>query len=237
MILLGDKFCTFLDRINGVYTVIKAQDFCIPGREPVRCFREFLGYHMGERIGLAMIETQLILHPRYGRISAQYFVQEARRISQADRQTLATDTVGFKIMLLDLLCGNHDRRRDNILKANRTIFPIDFNVAFAFRRPLMFVEFNAMVMRWLGLEGATTLDSMDRIRLTSEIAHLERRLNEHYLRSCLNAIHPAFLTLHEKRWLLGHLIQRLRLIRPAFEHWWETTIIPLFKWKKSPIII
>lgn len=236
MILLGDKFCTFMDRIDGVDAVIKAQDMRIPGRDSVRCFREYLGYCLGVGVGLAMIDTRLIRHPHYGRISAQQFVCTAQRISRADRLALATETVGFKIMLLDLVCGNHDRRRDNILTANGTVFPIDFNVAFGFRRPLMFAEFNTMVMRWFGLDGTLALQASDRVRLTSEISQLEDRLNESYLRSCLDAIHPAFLAVHEKRSLLEHLIQRLRLVRPAFEHWWETTITPLFKWNNSPIV-
>lgn len=232
MLLLGNKFCTFLEVIDGKYAVLKAQDYCIPDREKVFCFREYLGYCLGTRLGLVIPRTQLLLHSHYGRVSAQQYVSEAKPVSRAMQRSLATSTLGFRIMLLDLVCGNHDRRLDNLIEVNGTILPIDFNVAFVFKRPtsLFHAEVNTLVMRWFGIEGALTLQPDDRVRLLKEIERLEQLLNNQYLHYCLNEIEPLFLSVNERHWLFEQLMRRRQLLHSTIDQWWDKTIAPLHKW-------
>ncbi len=230
MLLIGDRFCTLLETINDTRMVIKAQDLDIPDREPVRCYREYLGYCLGTRLGLSIPKTRLLLHPRYGRISAQYFVKEAQSMSEIEQRTLVISSLGFRIILFDLLCGNHDRRLDNLLTAHGIVMPIDFNVAFSFNEPVKFIELNLLIMRWFGIEGALCLRPHDWKLLSLEIKRLEHLLDRRYLNRCLDEIDPLFLPTCERNWLFKHLTGRLQLLYPSLEYWWQTTITPLHKW-------
>src|SRR5262245_52173983 len=127
---VGKRFGTWVETLDGVEHVWKSMDFAPPGREPSACYRELLGFQLGSRLGLAMLETRLFRHPVYGRVSVQRMIRGARPAGAAERQALALATTGLRILLLDLLARNPDRRAANLLVAGAVVFPIDFNVAF-----------------------------------------------------------------------------------------------------------
>ena len=66
MLVLGEKFSTYIDTYNHQKFIIKSIDKC-NNRKAVLCYRELLGYQLGRIIGLNLPPTFLAIHPLYGR--------------------------------------------------------------------------------------------------------------------------------------------------------------------------
>lgn len=232
MILIGESFSTYLAMVEGEPSIVKTQDVCAPGRQPVLCYREALGYRIGTRLGLPIPPTRLGVDPRLGRISLQHWVANARHLSAAHHRRLATTRAGFRIVLFDLLCDNHDRRPENLIQRNGTAFAIDFNAAFGFRqreiqREIQGVAEESIISKWFGIDGALALEPADRAALTTEVGRLEKVLDPKYLHCCVRELPAAFLAREEKEVLLEHLLERRRRVRPTVERWWNINIAPL----------
>lgn len=229
MLLIGQKYCTFLGHIENRLCIIKAQDISIYNRKPVQCYREYLGYLIGKRLGLQVPKTHLLVHPVYGRISVQHFLYEARRIPLSLYNSLKTSAVGLKIILFDLICANRDRRQDNVLELSGAVLPIDFNVAFKFDVSNNFyAEANSIFMRWLGIDGVLGLHREDRDRLHTVTQTMQRLIDRYYLHYCLKEIEPCFLSSEEKEQLLFRICYRIDNLQRFLEEWWAKTIEPLF---------
>ncbi|MFX0197876.1 MAG: hypothetical protein ACFFCW_17275 [Candidatus Hodarchaeota archaeon] len=229
MILIGQKFCTFLGVIEDELFIIKAQDVSVSNRKPIRCYREYLGYLIGTRLGLKVPKTHLLVHSVYGRISVQNFIYNARRIPLSLYHSLKTSTVGFKITLLDIICGNHDRRPDNVLELSGAVLPIDFNVAFGFNgENAFYAEANTIIMSWLGVDGILELHQEHRHRLQTEARTVQRLVDKQYLHYCLQKIEPCFLSSGEKERLFVRIWDRIDNLQGFLEEWWQQTVAPLF---------
>jgi hypothetical protein len=229
MILIGQKFCTFLGVIEDELFVIKTQDISVSSRKPIRCYSEFLGYLIGKRLGLPVPKTHLLIHSALGRISVQHFLYEARRIPMSLYNSLKTSTVGLKIILLDLICANHDRRPDNVLELSGAAIPIDFNVAFQFNSTNNFyAEANSIFMRWFGIVGVLDLHQEDYYRLQTMARIVQRRVDKQYLHWCLQEIEPCFLSSAEKERISVCIYDRIDNLQGFLEEWWQQTMAPLF---------
>src|SRR6266545_4239993 len=115
MQVIGTRFSTWVGSFNGADHVWKAMDVSLPNRKPSSCFRELLGFRLGSRLGLAVPATRLVYDERYGRVSVQRVIAGARSPTPGEQHALATSRTGLRILLLDLLCRNHDRRPANLL--------------------------------------------------------------------------------------------------------------------------
>lgn len=224
MQLLGNRFCTFHDVLYGQQVIIKAEDFVVPHREQVRCFREYLGSLLAQRIGLPVPQTTLMQHERYGRISCQRFYPHARTISLAEMRAISATETGIRILLLDILCGNQDRRHENLIVRGTQLVPIDFNVAFAFKKKLSSTDINSWVGNWFGFETILALQPADWTKFSEELDFVLGRLDEQYLQKAVNYIDPHFLLFNERAWLLQHLLDRRNLLRGCIEEWWCSNV-------------
>lgn len=228
MRLLGRKYATVLDATDGELTVLKLEDCEVEGRSPVRCHREYLGHRLGARLGLAVPRTRLLVHPRYGRASAQVYLAGARPVTSSEMRALARSRVGLRILLLDLLTANSDRREDNLLLRGDTVFPIDYNVAFAYAnegaRP---IPIAALLMRWVGIDGALLFGTGERRMLQEELSRLEGLIADGFVRAVVAEIDPAFLRPGEAARLAREICARRSALRVAVDAWWRTSIRPL----------
>jgi hypothetical protein len=235
MRLIGTRFSTWRVRLGGADHVLKSMDFVPPGREPSLCFRDFLGYRLGSRLGLAVPATRLLRHPRWGRCSAQLWIAGARPPTAAEQRRLAPAAAGLRILLLDLLSRNGDRRADNLLVAGPAVFPIDFNVAFDFPDDgLSYEECRDQIMRWFGLAGVLGLGPGDRDRLLGEGRRLAGLLSDPYLNFALGLVDDPFLSGPDRARLLACLRRRRDALGPSLARWWDETVNPLHRLLGEP---
>ena len=130
MWLIGETFVTYRMTVEGDISIVKMEDYPVPGRENPRIYREYLASHLAARIELPVPPTRLRQDPRYGRMSVQQYVHRATKPDPLWLERMATSTLGMRIALFDLVCGNHDRKPDNLLQRGTAMIPIDFNTAF-----------------------------------------------------------------------------------------------------------
>jgi hypothetical protein len=230
MYVVGRRYSTWVDAIDGVDYVWKSMDVAPPGREPSLCFREFLGFCLGSRLGLAVPATELRCDRRYGRVSVQRLIVGSRAPMVEEQRAVATSTSGVRILLLDLVIRNPDRRAANLLLAGNTVFPIDFNVAFDFDGDgLAYAEFRDLIMRWIGLPGVLRLLPTDRACFQEEARRMEHLLSTPYLTYTLNLVDDRFLSADDRTRLRLGLERRRDAVGPMLERWWHETVRPLHR--------
>lgn len=226
--LIGIRFNTWVEALDGVCYVWKSMDLVVPNREPSLCFREFLGYLIGSHLGLTIPETRLFQEKRYGRVSIQRLVTNARIFTTEEKRALAPTKTGVRILLLDLLSCNHDRRLDNILVSGNTIFPIDFNVAFAFEYDrLIYEEFRTIITQWFEIEGILNSKPSDLDFFLLETRRMRALLCDRNLNYIFSLIDSTFMSRDERMRLLKCLKRQRDMIELFLIRWWEETVEPL----------
>lgn len=228
MRLIGRRFSTWIEHSLDMDWIIKSMDLVPPDREPSICYRDYLGFRLGARLGLAVPETRLDLLETYGRCSVQCCVPGAREVTSGEQQSLCASPTGLRIMLLDLLCRNRDRRLENLLLVGGVYFPIDFNVAFRFDdRPIPSAESSRIIMNWLGIEGALTTAARGWDALSRQVESVQNLLSEHFLTYAISSVGQEFLSGDERTRVLGELLRRRQALPAFLGRWWQETAIPL----------
>jgi hypothetical protein len=222
MKLIGRNFSTWIDHSEGQIWVIKAMDLVPPKREPSLCFRDYLGFRLGARLGLAVPDTRLTHLEPYGRCSMHCFVEGAREVTDVQRQAVAASATGLKILLLDLLCRNRDRRHHNLLLAGGVYFPIDFNAAFCFAN-VGHEDSARIIMNWLGVGGARAVAARGREVLFRQVETARHLISERFLVYALSTIGEEFLCAAEREYLLHELIRRREDLPGYLDRWWQDT--------------
>jgi hypothetical protein len=226
MNLIGTRYATF----HAGPWLVKAQDLKVPDRLPVICYREALACALGTRLGLTIPVTHLVEHPEHGRIATQPWLDHARPPSPQQLADLRFAPTGIRILLLDLLIANSDRRDDNLLDLGGTIAPIDFNVSCAFAREGGRYEPPDMtIMRWFGTAGVLGLPRDGLATLTGEIERFEHLISEPYLHFACERLPDAFIDELERKRLVQALVLRRRDIGAWLRDWWHRTVEPFHR--------
>jgi hypothetical protein len=229
MWLIGEKFVTYRMAVEGVMSIVKMEDYRVPGRENTRAYREYLAFQLASRIGLPVPHTTLRHDPRYGRMSVQRYVHGATKPDLVLLEQMATSSLGIRLALFDLLCGNHDRKADNLLQRGTDIIPVDFNTAFHLTTPGS--DFDAdtdvILARWFHIRGMLALTPTHRSCLLGEAQRLRARLVTAFLHACLAAIPPPFCDAAEAEQVQQFLVARRDRLPTAVAVWWDTNIAPL----------
>lgn len=230
MKLLGTRYATFLATIGGETCVVKSQDFAPLELLPVKCHRELLGHMLGRRLGLPVPPVRLLVDDVLGRISAQKFLGDARRLRPENFSELMMSVTGFRILLLDLLIANSDRRGDNLLSLGELVIPVDYNVAFAMetsgdRKQI----FDPIVMRWFGIEGALRLGPSNWEQLRLEAMRAGALLSEEYLRYAVSQLRAPFIEAEESDQLEHRLLTRRARLLSDLDAWYSETVQPIVR--------
>ena len=229
MNLIGHKYATFRDGP----LLVKAQDLSVRGRLPVACYREALAYRLGTRLGLAIPPTELLTHPKHGRLSVQRWLEDARPPSQERLDCLRFEPTGIRILLLDLLVANADRRDENLIERDGTILPIDFNVAFAFAGATPRIEMPEMtIMRWFGTAGVLALPTDGMSHLEAQVASFEHLISDPYIRFAVAQLPDEFVTAPERERLQQGLASRRAAMATWLRDWWQRTVEPLHRFRE-----
>lgn len=226
MILIGTRFATFRD--EGF--LVKSEDLHVPERSPVRCYREALGFMLASRLGFAVPPATLRQHPHHGRVVTRRWLQAAHVATDTELAALAPSAQGVRVLLLDLLVANRDRRRDNILMMNGELMPIDFNVAFGFADETARTEPpDQTIMRWFGLENVLALPHGVRATFDTEAARFHHVLDERYLRWSVAQVPDDFLTSDERSRVLAGLLTRRACLSSWLADWWRAAVEPIHR--------
>ena len=226
MNLVGTRYATFLDRD----LLVKAEDLEVPERLPVRCYREALGARLASRLGLASPPGELLVDLDRGRLFKRPWLFRAATPGKGDLAALLSSPEGLRILLLDVLIANHDRRVDNLLVLEGQLIPIDFNVAFGFatgRAPSEPAD--TTIMRWFGTRGVLALHRDVRQRLDEEISRLLHLLGEPYIHWAVAQIPDVFISPEERLLLLEGLLFRREHLASWINDWWDMTVAPLHR--------
>jgi len=233
--LIGSRYSTFLVDIDDQRCLVKTMDLDVPDRRPVQCHRELLGYLLATRLGLAVPPTSLLEHPVWKRVSVQRWIEDARPLTLEERQTLRLEPTGLRILLLDLLIANRDRSVANLLTARGVVFPIDFNVAFAFGvESARLDEPNSMIMRWLDIGGVLALRHDHLAALLVEIDRALHLVSMEFVHYAVGQLPEAFLAPGERQQLIAGLRTRRSALATWIQTFWRETVAPLHHLEASP---
>jgi hypothetical protein len=229
MWLIGEKFVTYRMAVEGDISIVKMEDYPVPGRENPRIYREFLAFRLAARIGLPVPPTRLRQDPRYGRVSVQQYVHRATKPDPLWLERMATSTLGMRIALFDLVCGNHDRKPDNLLQLGTAIIPIDFNTAFQHTTTGgdFDGEADIMLARWFRIRGILSLTPAHRAWLLGEAKQMSERLDDAFIRACLAEIPTPFCDPVEAAHVQAFLGARRDRLHASISTWWDNTVAPL----------
>jgi len=229
MWLIGEKFVTYRMAVEGDISIVKMEDYPVPGRENPRIYREYLASRLAARIELPVPPTRLRQDPRYGRVSVQQYVHRATTPDPLWLERMATSTLGMRIALFDLVCGNHDRKPDNLLQLGTAMIPIDFNTAF--QHTTTWGDFDGetdiMLARWFRIRGMLSLTPAHRSWLLGEAKQMSERLDDAFLHVCLAEIPPAFCGPAEAAHVQAFLGARRDRLHASVATWWDNTVAPL----------
>ena len=226
--MVGARFATWLATYHGVASVVKSMDVAPPDRETSLCWREFLGARLGTRLGLAVPHTLLQRDPALGRISIQRFIAGARRCLPAELRDLCTTPRGMRILMLDIVARNPDRRPENVLVLGDAVFPIDFNVAFNYAGDTAaWCEMHSFVSRSFQLDGIGRLLAHNASIMIDEARRAEHLLTDAFLTHVLREIDRGFISGEERDALLVGLQRRRNALVATLQRWWDETITPL----------
>ena len=229
MVLIGEKFATYRMVMEGETAIVKMEDYPVPGRYNTRCYREYLAFRLASQIGLSVPRTSLRQAPQYGRLSVQQYVHGATTPTQSLLEQMATRPLGMRIALFDILCGNHDRKPDNLLQLGTEIIPIDFNTAF--QKPRAGCDFDQeadiILARWLQIRGILALTPTHRALLLGEARRMVERLDDSYLHACLAEIATPFCDPAEAKQVRDFLIVRRDQLYTSVSTWWDRNVAPL----------
>lgn len=226
MNLIGTQYATF----QAGTSLVKVQDFVVPDRLPVRCYREALGCRLGARLGLSVPPAELVVDPVFGRVSIQPWLASARAPSTGRLADFRFEPDGIRTLLLDLLIANPDRRNANLLQLDELIVPIDFNVAFGFASDVPRVEDpDLTIMRWFGTRGVLALPRNGLVAIETEIARLEHLLDERYIRAAARSLSERFIDAPERERLTRGLLDRRAQLGAWIREWWHRTVVPLHR--------
>jgi hypothetical protein len=226
--LLGSRFATWLTTHDGQLAVVKSMDVAPPHRETSPCWREFLGWRLGTRLGLAVPETQLRHDPHVGRISVQRFIAGARPSAVREFGELMVTRRGFRILALDFVSRNPDRRPDNVLVRGDVVYPIDFNVAFDYSGDsLAQSEVSTLVSRTFQIDGIVRLLKLQPSDFIDEIRKAQHLLSHEYLQHAIDGISSPFITQAQRERLIRGLQRRRDALVSTMQQWWAQTVSPL----------
>ena len=229
MWLIGEKFVTYRMAVEGDLSIVKMEDYPVPGRENPRVYREYLAFRLASRIGLAVPPTRLRQDPRYGRVSVQQYVHGATKPDPLWLERMATSALGMRIALFDLVCGNHDRKPDNLLQLGTAMIPIDFNTAFQHTTTGgdFDGEADIMLARWFRIRGMLSLTPAHRACLLGEAQRLVARVDDAVLPACLAEIPAPFCDPAEAAHVQAFLGARRDRLQASVVTWWDKTVAPL----------
>ena len=166
---------------------------------------------------------------KYGRLSVQQYVHGATKPTQSLLERMATYPLGMRIALFDILCGNHDRKPDNLLQLGTEIIAIDFNTAF--QKPGTDFDFDQetdiILARWFQIRGILTLTPAHRSLLLSEARQMVERLDDSFLHSCLAEIPTPFCGSAEAEKIQDFLAARRDQLHASVSTWWDKNVAPL----------
>jgi hypothetical protein len=229
MWLIGEKFVTYRMAVEGDLSIVKMEDYLVPGRENTRAYREYLAFRLASRVGLPVPCTSLRHDPRYGRLSVQRYVHGATTPDPLLLERMATFCLGIRIALFDILCGNHDRKPDNLLQLGTDIIPVDFNTAF--QHTTTGGDFNGetdiILARWFHIRGMLSLTPAHRSCLLGEAQRMSGRLDNAFIHACLAEIPPVFCAPAEAGHVQAFLVARRDRLQASVSTWWDNTVAPL----------
>jgi hypothetical protein len=229
MWLIGETFVTYCMSVEGELSIVKMEDYPVPGRENTRAYREYLAFRLASWIGLPVPCTSLRQDPRYGRVSVQRYVHGATRPDPLWLERIATSALGMRLALFDILCGNHDRKPDNLLQLGTAMIPIDFNTAF---QPTTTggdfdAETDIILARWFRIHGMLSLTPAHRACLLGEAQRMSERVDTPFLHACLAEIPTPFCDPVEAA-QVGHVLGTRRdRLHASVSTWWDQTVAPL----------
>ncbi len=229
MVLIGEKFVTYRMSVDGEIAIVKMEDYSIPGRENTPSYREYLAFRLASRIGLKVPCTSLRQDPQYGRLSVQQYVHGAIKPTRVMWERIATHPIGMRIALFDILCGNHDRKPDNLLQLGEELLPIDFNTAFeiTLTDSDFDQEIDIILARWFRIRGVLALTLAHQSLLLGEAHWIVERLDDSFLHTCLAEIPAAFCDPAEAELVRDFLVARRDRLYASVSTWWNKTVAPL----------
>jgi hypothetical protein len=229
MVLIGKKFATYQMSVASEIEIVKMEDYSVPGRNNTRCYREYLAFRLASQIGLAVPHTSLRQDPQYGRLSVQRYIQGATKPTQSFLEQMATSAIGIRIALFDILCGNHDRKPDNLLQLGTDLIPIDFNTAFQTTTTDCDFDQEADIIlaRWFQIRGILSLRPAHRSLLLEETCRMVERLEDSFLHTCLAEIPTPFCGSVEAEQVRSFLIARRDRLHTSVSMWWDENVAPL----------
>jgi hypothetical protein len=229
MWLIGEKFVTYRMSVEGDISIVKMEDYLVPGRENPRTYREYLAFRLAPRIGLPVPTTSLRQDPRYGRVSVQQYVHGATKPDPLWLERMATSSLGMRVALFDVLCGNHDRKPDNLLQLGTDIILVDFNTAFQHTTTggNFDEETDIILARWFRIRGMLSLIPVHRLCLLGEAQRISERLDNALIHACLAEIPPAFCDPAEAAQVQEFLMARRDRLHASVSTWWDKTVAPL----------
>jgi hypothetical protein len=228
MILIGEKFVTYLMSVEDEIAIVKMEDYPVPGRENTRSYREYLAFRLASRIGLPVPPTSLRQDQRYGRLSVQQYVHGATSPTLLLEQ-MATSCLGMRIALFDVLCGNHDRKPDNLLQLGTDIILVDFNTAFQHTTTGgdFDEETDIILARWFRIRGMLSLTPAHRLCLLGEAQRIGERLDNAFIHACLVEIPAVFCDPAEAAHVQEFLMARRDRLHASVSTWWDRNVAPL----------
>jgi hypothetical protein len=219
MLVVGTTSAAILARAGDRLSVLRGEDLTIPGRRPARAYREYLGTRLGRRLGLACPRTVLASHAALGRLAIQDLV-DAAAMAPEELVRLRRSDVGHRVLVLDAICANPDRRPANLLGDGADVVPIDFEAAFGEAAA------DAIADRWFGIEGIVELRPHDGLRIAAEAQRARRRLPADFLRSIVAEIPPAFIDGRERAEVAEGLVRRVGSVPDDLDDWWRRRVRP-----------
>ena len=239
MVHIGEIFATYRMSVGGEIAIVKMEDYPVPERENSRCYREYLAFRLATKIGLSVPCTSLRQDPQYGRLSVQQYVHGATKPTQSFLERIATRPLGMRIALFDILCGNHDRKPDNLLQLGTEIIPVDFNTTFQITTTSCDFdqETDIILARWFQIRGMLSLKPTHRQLLVDEARRLVERLDDSFLHSCLAEIPTPFCDSAEAEQVWDFLASRRDRLHASVSSWWDKNIAPLHLFDDDALMI
>ena len=223
--------------IDGELSVVKMEDYATPGRDCVRCYREYLAFLLASHIGLDVPSTRLRRDRRYGRLSVQRYLPDATRPTRSVLAQMTITALGIRIALFDVLCQNHDRKPDNLLLCGTDIIPIDFNTAFQTTSRIDEVdhEVDMLLARWFKIHGILSLRPEHRTILLEQARQIAERLNEPTIRACAMQIPQDFCDPDEVELVCNSLTMRHSRLQSLVSAWWDKNVTPIHQFDSDAL--
>ena len=239
MVLIGEIFATYRMSIGDEIMIVKMEDYPVPGRENSRSYREYLAFRLATQIGLSVPFTSLRQDPHYGRLSVQQYVHGATKPTKSLLEQMASSSLGMRIALFDILCGNHDRKPDNLLQFGTEIIPIDFNTTFQITTTSWDFdqETEIILARWFQVRGILSLKPGHRSLLLEEARRMVEHLDDSFLNSCLAEIPAPFCDSAEIEKVWNFLVSRRDLLYASVSTWWDKNVAPLHLFDEDALMI